>query len=433
MKDLVTIYILNKNYSTYLEKSIRSALAQTYTNLDIVVIDDASNDNSRDILNKFQKNPKIRIIINKKNVGLQKSSNIAIKAAKGKYIIRLDADDLMHKRCVEKLYKEIIKKKNTAIVYPNYFIIDELDKVVFKNKEIDIKKNKFREPILAACCLIKVSSLIEVGLYDERYTRQDGYDIWYKITKNYKVIHLNEYLFYYRKHSKSLTLNKKALFKTRSSIMYNFSKREIQKNKINIVIICRDKNIENIDVLKKVKKKTFLDHAIIDSINCKFKKKIFLITESEKIIKTLKKKYQKELSIIKRSLNDAQLNTSFKSFLLNLFKNKCDILIVIQPNYYFKRSHYIEQGLSKLLINKLDKVITTQIEELDDNFYKLTNNGIKLISNDNEKKIKLEKNLIFRQTGGISIYDYRNYKNNNVKKVGNIIIDKKEIEYLVIN
>ena len=106
MNDLITIYILNRNYSTFLEKSIKSALGQTYRKLDIIIIDDASSDSSINVLNKFQKNSKIRIIINKKKIRLQKSSNIAIKAAKGKYIIRLDADDIMHKQCVEKLYKQ---------------------------------------------------------------------------------------------------------------------------------------------------------------------------------------------------------------------------------------------------------------------------------------------------------------------------------------
>ena len=62
-----------------------------------------------------------------------------------------------------------------------------------------------------------------------RYTIQDGYDIWYKLIKNYKIVHLNNYLFYYRKHNKSLTNNKSFLFKTRSSIMYNFTKKEIKK------------------------------------------------------------------------------------------------------------------------------------------------------------------------------------------------------------
>ena len=432
MNDLITLYILNKNYSTFLEKSIKSALNQSYSNLDIIIIDDGSSDDSLRIIQKYQKNTKIRIITNKKSIGLPKSANIAIRAAKGKYIIRLDADDIMHKSCVEKLYSKIIKEKNAAIIYPNYYIINTAGNIVSKNKEIDIQKNKLREPILAACCLIKVSALLEVGLYNEKYSRQDGYDIWYKIIKNYKIIYLNQYLFYYRKHSKNLTSDKISLLKARSTILYNFSKAKIKLNKINIVLICRDKRVENINVLKKINNKTFLDHAIKDSLKCKFKKKTYLISESYEILKHVKKKYKKKVIIYKRKTEDAQLNKEFNPLLLNIFNNNnFDILIVIQPNYFFDRAHYIEQGLSKLLINNLDKVITTSIQNINENFYKLSKNGIKLISNNNEKKLKLLKNSIFKETGGVTIYNFNSYKKNRIKKTGNIIVENNEIKSLI--
>jgi len=106
-------------------------------------------------------------------------------------------------------------------------------------------------------------------------------------------------------------------------------------------------------------------------------------------------------------------------------------LIVIQPNYFFDRAHYIEQGLSKLLINNLDKVITTSIQNINENFYKLSKNGIKLISNNNEKKLKLLKNSIFKETGGVTIYNFNSYKKNRIKKTGNIIVENNEIKSLI--
>ena len=135
-------------------------------------------------------------------MGLIKSSNIAIKAAKGNYVIRLDADDVIKNNCIELLYDEIKKNSQIALVYSNYYIIDENDKIIFRKKEINFNKNKYREPILAACCLIKKSVLYEVGLYDERYSRQDGYDLWYKLIGVYKISYLNKYLFYYRQNKK---------------------------------------------------------------------------------------------------------------------------------------------------------------------------------------------------------------------------------------
>ena len=65
-KELVTVYITNFNYSEYIEKSIRSVLSQTYKNIEIIIVDDNSTDRSKEILKKFIKHPKIKIIFNKK-------------------------------------------------------------------------------------------------------------------------------------------------------------------------------------------------------------------------------------------------------------------------------------------------------------------------------------------------------------------------------
>ena len=100
MKNLVTVYIVNSNYGKYISQAIQSVLNQTYKNIEILVIDDFSSDNSKKIIKKYVSNPKIKIILNKKKIGLLKSSNIAIKASKGEYVIRLDADDYFDKDLV---------------------------------------------------------------------------------------------------------------------------------------------------------------------------------------------------------------------------------------------------------------------------------------------------------------------------------------------
>ena len=95
MKNLVTVYITNRNYGKYLDQSIQSVLNQEYKNIFIIIIDDASSDNSKKILKKYKENKLIKIIHNKTKKGLIKCANIAIKEAKGKYVLRLDADDYL--------------------------------------------------------------------------------------------------------------------------------------------------------------------------------------------------------------------------------------------------------------------------------------------------------------------------------------------------
>ena len=129
-KNLVSIYITNFNYSEYIEKSIRSVLSQTYEKIEIIIIDDNSTDNSKQILNKYLKHPKIKVLFNKKNLGLLKSSNIAIKASKGEYIMRLDADDYLDKKIVETFVQRIVRGPKIAMVYSDYHEVNSEGKKI---------------------------------------------------------------------------------------------------------------------------------------------------------------------------------------------------------------------------------------------------------------------------------------------------------------
>ena len=89
---LITIYITNHNYGKYIKQSIESVLNQTYKNFELIIIDDGSTDNSKNVIEKYTNNKKVKIIY-QNNKGLTVSNNIAIKISQGKYITRLDADD----------------------------------------------------------------------------------------------------------------------------------------------------------------------------------------------------------------------------------------------------------------------------------------------------------------------------------------------------
>ena len=93
MLPLISVYVLNHNYGEFLECAIESVLEQTYQNIEIIIIDDCSYDNSGSIIQKYKKNKAIKVIRNKDQLGLIKSANIALKNSNGEFVIRLDADD----------------------------------------------------------------------------------------------------------------------------------------------------------------------------------------------------------------------------------------------------------------------------------------------------------------------------------------------------
>ena len=132
------------------------------------------------------------------------------------------------------------------MAYSDYHEINSSGKKINSIKQIslDTKKSIRDRPILAACCLFRKEALFSVNLYDENFSRQDGYDIWYKLIKNYDFEHIKKYLFYYRKHDKSLTKNKIPLYKTRSLILNKVAKQKLRKKNTLIVIPIRDQKIE---------------------------------------------------------------------------------------------------------------------------------------------------------------------------------------------
>mgnify|MGYP006141083873 CR=1 FL=1 len=231
LEPLVSVYITNKNYGKYLDDAIKSVFKQTYKKKELIIIDDASSDKSYDIIEKYKNNKLCRLIYNKSSKGLIKSSNIAIKAAKGKYIIRLDADDYLDPNAISLMVNIIEKETSIALVYSDYYLIDEKKNILSLEKQIKREKNYLEDkPVLAACCLIRKSSIFSVNLYDERFNRQDGYDLWYKLIKDFKLKHIPLPLFFYRRHGTNLTKNQNKLFKTRTKILRKFSQKK-KKNK----------------------------------------------------------------------------------------------------------------------------------------------------------------------------------------------------------
>ena len=89
---LVTVYITNFNYGKFIKQAIESVLMQTEQSFELIIIDDGSTDNSKEIIEKYKDLKNIRIVY-QKNKGLNVTNNIALRAARGKYIVRLDADD----------------------------------------------------------------------------------------------------------------------------------------------------------------------------------------------------------------------------------------------------------------------------------------------------------------------------------------------------
>ena len=126
MKELVSVIMPTYNCGRFIAESIRNVLAQTYTNWELLIVDDYSTDETESIVRSFD-DPRIRYMRNEQNMGAALTRNRALREAKGRYIAFLDSDDLW---LPEKLAKQIafMQAHHYAFTYHNYIEIDESSK-----------------------------------------------------------------------------------------------------------------------------------------------------------------------------------------------------------------------------------------------------------------------------------------------------------------
>ena len=185
---LVTVYITNYNYGRYIKKAIDSVLNQSFKNFELIIIDDGSNDNSKKIIERYN-NHKKTISIFQKNKGLTVSNNIALRLSRGKYIMRLDADDWLVPFALEILSNVLEKNEKIGLVFPDYYEVNSDDKIIELVRRHDFKKVTLHDqPAHGACTMIRKKCLLKTGGYNEAFACQDGYDIWVKFIEKYGVV-----------------------------------------------------------------------------------------------------------------------------------------------------------------------------------------------------------------------------------------------------
>lgn len=125
---LVSIIITNYNYAQYVGEAIQSVLNQTYGNIELIVVDDGSTDESRDVISGFAANNKNVHLISQKNEGIVSARNAGIKSFNGDFILFLDGDDLLPRDYVEILKKRMTKEK-IDVAYTDYQRFEDDDEV----------------------------------------------------------------------------------------------------------------------------------------------------------------------------------------------------------------------------------------------------------------------------------------------------------------
>jgi len=205
MAKKVSIIIPVYNGADYVKEAIDSALAQTYKNVEIIVVNDGSIDNTEEICKSFGK--KIKYIA-KENGGVSTALNVGIQNMTGDYFSWLSHDDLYTPDQIEKQIKFLEKiRKENVILYSDYECMNS-DGKLFSNPvtfDDEMLKQKPLYALLRGCIngitlLIPKTAFEKCGLFDEGLRCTQDYDMWWKMIKHFEFIHMNELMTMTRIH-----------------------------------------------------------------------------------------------------------------------------------------------------------------------------------------------------------------------------------------
>jgi len=273
---LVSVIIPSYNHAAYIEESVMSVVNQTYDNIELIVIDDGSKDNSGEILKKLQKQYGFTLVF-QENQGVSKTLNKAVQQyAHGKYIDGCASDDYFAPDKVEKQVRFLEENPDYDMVFGKVYIVDEKSHIIenmkiFESFDEPVKQIPFEflienNRIPSLSIMLRRDILEKCGGYNENTIIED-FDLWLKVAYIGKIAYLNDYFAYYRWHWQNVSTHVLEITTAAWELVYSWkdkmppalAKRVLaRRDSITFCILARKYKKESLRYLK-------LNHSYWDS------------------------------------------------------------------------------------------------------------------------------------------------------------------------
>ncbi|GIV38766.1 MAG: hypothetical protein KatS3mg033_0566 [Thermonema sp.] len=243
---LVSVVMPVYNAEKFLAEAIESILNQTFTDFEFLIFNDGSTDNSLKIIQQYQrKDSRIKLVYSGENKGYVFHLNEGIRLAKGKYIARMDADDIALPERLEKQVEFLEKNEDYVLCGSRIKCFGKSEHVVdlpIENNEIHLKM-LYINPLAHPSVMIRKSVLIDKKLfYYDGVMPAEDYDLWVRLAQFGKFYNFRECLLLYRIHNKNISYQKykeeqiASLVKTEQRyIEYFFNKLQLNKREITLL------------------------------------------------------------------------------------------------------------------------------------------------------------------------------------------------------
>ncbi len=436
---LISVYIANHNYGRFLEQAVESVLRQTQQNFELIIIDDGSTDDSPAILERYANHEKITLIA-QHNKGLSVTNNIALKTARGTYIMRLDADDFLDENALQIMSGILESNPDVALVFPDYFHVDEEGNILELVRRHDFDEVElYDQPAHGACTMVRRKCLLAMNGYDETFRCQDGWDIWIRFIERYEVRNVNLPLFFYRQHGTNLTRDERRLLDTRARILARRTAAIGRRLKALAVIPVRGPRLDAASMaLEELGGKRVIDWTIDAALEAERTSWVVVTTPDPDIIEHVRARYGDGVGVIHRPPTLARPNTPIADTLIDAVervgveRSVPELLALLYVECPFRTGQHLDTGVDVLELFGTDTVVAV-LPESDDLYQHKGQGMVPLRKN---SALRLERDDVFRAVGQMYVARtefFRETGHMTGGKVGHIVFDQHAALYLRSN
>ncbi|MBU3676262.1 MAG: glycosyltransferase [Chitinophagaceae bacterium] len=430
---LITVYITNYNYGRFIQQAVDSVLAQTCQDFELLIIDDGSTDDSLLVIESYRNHPKISIIL-QKNKGLNATNNVAMHHARGKYLIRLDADDFFDRAALGVMSAILEADDELGLVFPDYHYVDGKGERIGSHRRhlFDDEVTLYDQPAHGACTMIRLAFLRALGGYDESFTCQDGYELWVKFVTFHKVTNVNRPLFFYRQHNENLSTDQSRLLSTRKLIKAKFVQTYLNPINTLFILPIRLKQFSEATwPLFPFQTSTVLGEKIDACLNARSLAKLVLVCDCPQLLAQLKNDYQfnERVLVMHRPVEYASQRAHIRltiDMILSEVGASFDGIAVISPDYPFVDTSVLDEVVDTLNIFQSDAVITVNAGK--GIYYRHNGQTLKPILELDQFTV-YEREVLYNGAGGVMVSTMANYLRNRrmiSDRVAHVLLDFRQ-------
>ncbi|PRD46218.1 glycosyltransferase family 2 protein [Sphingobacterium haloxyli] len=230
----ITVFMAAYNAASFISEAIQSVLNQTFTDFELLIVNDGSTDNTTEIVRSFQ-DPRIRLIENERNKGLAFTRNVALQKAKGEFLAVLDSDDIAFPNRLEIQLQHFLSRSKLAVLGGYAYVIDKLGQRTGQEMLPICGTEKlhagllFYNSFVHSTVMLRMSAFLEVGGYPSYFAAED-YGLLSRIALEQEVDNIPEYLVEYRLHDNNISIQKKDILEAQHTAILLYQLNRLLPN-----------------------------------------------------------------------------------------------------------------------------------------------------------------------------------------------------------